>query len=100
MEKEQEYLDECRNTCESCQYEFSVDGEVKDYGKSAGGNPNITRFCKICAGSMCANGATYPNQHHHDGYMLRSLGFIGNAIIQEIRNGFKKLEDDLKEGFN
>ena len=84
-------------TCDSCGYCRPVD--LKVYNLSRRGNVDINaKLCGICATTTISGQMEYPLSHTHDGEMLRSMAWIGNAILvrlESIEQRLKRIEKNL-----
>lgn len=68
--------------CDACGFKFPNPYEVKQYRRHAPkeGEPENRLLCALCAGTTAGNKYPYDDQR-----TLRTITYVGNAIIQEIK---------------
>ncbi len=76
-------------TCDCCNAE---DIEVKEYKlhltyKST--DVVDKNLCKICAGSTIYKTIEYDGHFVDESAILKAIGFVGNAVIKEIRGNYE-----------
>jgi ribosomal protein L37AE/L43A len=66
--------------CQSCGYET----HLKPYEN---GMPRQTYWlCELCAGTLAGNAVAYPGQYGEAGTVMKTICYVGNAILEAIRS--------------
>ena len=70
--------------CECCGFETT---ELKAYDAPPLSDRSGEKdwFCILCAGTMASNSVQYPRSYEETGVVMRTVCYVGNAIIAEIR---------------
>lgn len=64
--------------CHSCNFQT----QVKEFTLTGTHGQQKTMLCDICASTFIGNDCAYPSE---DGKILRTIGYVTNLIIAEIR---------------
>ena len=65
--------------CACCGYET----EVKIYHLNTRGD---TELCKLCASTLAGNSLEHPNGYGHSGYVMQTVCYVGNVILDAIKS--------------
>lgn len=73
--------------CDCCGFEGVM---VKPYdirrGAPMGSALGKKWLCALCAGTMTGNAHEYPEQYGREGEVMKTICYVGNAILQTIRS--------------
>jgi len=72
-----------KEECESCGFETEL-FEVKEPTYS--GTPLRYRLCNLCNETLAGTAKFYPRQYQNP-EILKTICYVGNAILQELRRG-------------
>ena len=66
--------------CHGCGWELSP---VKHYSKPCDNQDYV--LCEICAATPIGNAVQYPDQYRDQLAILKTIGYIGNKILYELK---------------
>lgn len=73
--------DEKRDECENCEYETDL-----HFYRSMGGSEDGHWYCEVCSSTFLSKATEYPHQVA-DPLLFKSIAWIANKILDEIRGG-------------
>jgi len=85
---EQEQTTESPGECECCGFRGIPLKNYRGEGTErwAEGNHDDFWFCEVCASTYLAHTVLYPDLYGDRSKLFKSLGWIANRILQEIRH--------------
>lgn len=75
--------------CESCQFETDAIKAYRTTRNFPRGPCPDKWLCDLCASTIAGNAHEYPEQFPGTHDVVRTICFVGNAILAEIRKGAK-----------
>jgi hypothetical protein len=72
--------------CDNCHYPAPKLNKCTGFAGSGNADAEY-EFCDVCFSTFLSRATTYPQQYGEQAPLFKSLGYIANMILDEIRKG-------------